>query len=611
MSLPQQKITVTHNGIDYSFENEAMGVTVGLRENAGSSCEFTANDYQSKTFLSKCGSGDNVKVEFRGDPAGSWTQVFGGWISKLTPSLSEKGEVVGITALGYSVALANMLVRQQYGTQSVHSNYDGLRDVIQGATYGIVPQYVNKVMASATNSGYSINTTKVADVTSTFRYLYFPGKPAIKCLEDMLDLISAANVPNAGAHWIVVPDGTTAYLCVATIGAHENPPADVWPTWWNTDQAGSTIEVKKDMIVAGFEQKRPEANYVFFVGNFRRPSNMDKLTEYNASEWDSDNTTKPANDGTNYKVGSYSIKQGVTGTAQDVVQFWYPKTGTFPLPVDKFGTMATGANVSFFARKHSIGATPKFLIYLSKGAVTVGVGDYFYSEFHDNLTSDDKWYRMVLPIGSFYDSTLIKWIQVGTLTWNEITRVGFVFQGNEDSYVNVDGLCFEGCITRAAYDSSKFASQRCRMKFIRDDVPKDDSLDAADDGGEMAQFAKSELYRAMSEPIIGQIVIPMQEQILPGQLAHIHFGKKSGGTFNLDKNMRIVQVFHKSAPEPHGFKTYLTLTDDIVNSHPVQPTDQYNLIMRAVTPSFADRYKSSITVKDIDIDQTILAKDYA
>jgi len=131
----------------------------------------------------------------------------------------------------------------------------------------------------------------------------------------MINLVRAANVPNAGAHWIVVPDGTTAYLCLATVGNHENPPSDVWPTWWNTDQAGSTITVKEDMVVSQFEKQRAEANYVLLTADFELPTG-EIWTENKSTTWENDNNAATVmsddSDAADHVVNDYSLKVALT-----------------------------------------------------------------------------------------------------------------------------------------------------------------------------------------------------------------------------------------------------------------------------------------------------------
>jgi len=615
-SLPQHKITVTHSGADYSLETENKSFDVVLRENAASNLVMVVNDYKSKSFLGKCDVGDNVKVEFRyKDQTNSYTQLFGGWIRDAQPHLDlQQGELLTVNALGYGSALVNMKVREQYGSQSENSSLNTISEVLTDATYGIIPKYVNKVMGSATDSGYSIDTTKVADLTSDFRYLFFVGKPATKCLVDMLDLMSAANVPNAGAHWTVVPSGTTAYLCLATIGAHENPPADVWPTWWNTDQAGSTIEVAKDMVVQDFIKKRSEANYILTVGDFRRPVRGDNWTENSSASWGDDTSavSSDENGAGLYKIGSYSIK-GSIASDLDIGGIYYPSSANMSLDTTKLGTERVIPHLRFYIRRNSaVHMSPGPFLELGTGAVA---DDHYYHKYLTDVLADaDKWYHVSWPIGQYYDldqtDAEFQWGVSNSPSWADIDYIEFFFKcTGSNAAIYVDGLNIVGVVTRAAYDSGLYPTQKCKMKFYRDNVPKDDSLVASDDTGQLAQFLKADLYRSVPEPIVGQIVIPMQPTIKAGQPAHIHGCKKSDGTFRVDKNMRFTQVRHHFGED--AALSYLTLTDDVKNSRPRQLRDQYNKLLEALAPGFQDRGRASLIAGDIDVEQDILAKSYS
>ncbi len=618
-ALPQPQITVTHSATDYILDATKFEVT--LRENAGANTVLTVNDEDSSVYVSKANVSDNLKIEFRFlDETTIYTQLFGGWIDSLSPDLKMEGELLTLTALGYDVALKNMRLWQQYGNQSAHPTLNTVQEILTDATYGIIPKYVNKVLASAINSGYSIDTTKVANITSDLRYLYYPGKEPAKALEDILDLVAAANAPNAGIHWIVIPSSTTAYLCIATIGAHENPPADIWPTWWNTDQTNSTIEVQKDMIISPFQKLRSEANYVLYAGNFRRPVDGDKWTEANASEWGVSSETGDGvveNDNVVYKIPSNSIRIREPTNALWVIGY-YPSTANMSIDVTKIESRTSVPHIGFYARRNAnvyvSGAGPQ------RPAIWLGTGAFPTNFFVCDLVSRGflseagKWYHVSVPIGNYHkteESADWEWyVGAGSPSWADIDWIGFACSASAaDCRMYIDGLRIEGVLVRGAYDSSLYSGQKCKIMFIRDDVPKDDTLVATNDSGEMAQFAKAELYRAVGAPITGQIVIPMRPTIKPGQLCHIHFGKKTDGTYNLDANMRILEVTHSFSLS--GALTGLTLTTDVLNSRARQPSTTYNRLMQMQAPSFHDRARATLITGDLDVTHQILEKEYS
>ena len=601
MTNPQAIITVTHGAKDYNLDFTSFDVI--LRENAVSNLEIILNNYQNENFIGKCELGDNIKVQFRYvDETNTYTQLFGGWIDQMEPSLMSHGELMKILSYGYEVGLVNMLVKQQYGSESENPSLNTVQEVLTDAGLGIIPKYVAKVMASATDSGYSLNTSKVANVTSDFRYLYFPGKPALKCLEDIITLVCAANLPNAGCHWIVIPEETTAYLCVATVGNHENPPSDIWPTYWNTTQAASTLEVGEHMVTSAFRKKRSEGNYVLYVGSFRRPADGDKWTENNSGLWGCTAGATLSDESTIKKIGSYSLKMASTegNTAKDV---YYPSGKNLALDVTKIGGKNNKPTITFFARRNVEVTSLAFMLYSSAGN----------NVWRSIDLQTDQWGGYTFNIGPYVDYTgnADPWRKEGTIDWSNLNYILFnaVLANNANTKnLYIDGLSINGVILRAAYDSSKFSGQKCKMLFIRDDIAKDDTLGASD-SGEVAKFAKAELYRAVQTPILGQIVIPLKPSIRAGQLAHIHFGKQASGSYRIDKDMRITTVRHHFGMD--GALSYLDLTDDVINSVPIKPTDAYHALMQATAPSFYDRARGSVIAKDIDLTQTIFETDYA
>jgi len=606
-TTPKIKTTVTHDETDIQLEGYSVLTDVILVENGVSQAIIKALDSDGETFLNKIDINDNVKVEiqYSDAPNAVWTQVFGGWAFDLSPSYTEQqGEIVTVQARGYGLGLVAMNVGEEYGTESSNSTLNTIHEVLTDVNKGVIPKWVHKVLNTATDSGYAFDTTKIADVASDFRYLYWSYKPALNCMDDMIDLISAANAPDAGVHWIVIPDGATAYLCLATIGAHENPPADIWPTWWNTDQSGSTIEVKKDMLVSKFTKQRSDANYILYHGVLRKPGDQDFWTENQSGLWGK-TAGSFTDDNADYRVGTYSLK--VTAADPSNIEFWYPKDYDAVWDMTKWGGKYNIPTLNFWYKRDS-NTVGDLTVFLTNDIYT---GNAYFLNLS---TTANKWKHFELQVGpySYLNELATFWAEAGTPDWSSIIAVLF-FQ-NPDSgktgNVWVDGLNFSGWVVRGVRDDTKIGTQKAKVNLIVDNVGKDDSGNAADDSYVMAQLAKAELYRAITTPITGQIVISGKEQILPGQLAHIHFGMKADGNFNIDKNMRMSLVHHCFAPAPEGFKTYLTLTDDVKNSRVLQPNVGYNLLLKATNPNFQNRERASQKTREIDITQPILSKNY-
>lgn len=593
-STPKLKITVDST----ELQSDTLSCDVVLEENAVSGARLVANDYKSKTFLGKVNLRDEIKIYM--DYSNASTQVFGGYVTKLIPSLDMSGEIVGIEALGYGEALINMRCAEQYGSDSENSSLNTLREIITDSTKGIVPNWVEKVLGTATSSGYTLYEWYVQDITSDFAYLYFPFKPALNCIQDLCDLVTAAN--GTGAHFIVTVDKK---LCLGTVGNHEAGLANDWPTWFNTDQAGSTIEVAKDMIVSQFVQQEAEANYIIYAGAFRKPAS--EIWTESTTGWDTSTWPTVSTESTIVKIGNNSVK--VNMPADKSGSAWYPNTTDLGLDVTAFGGKYSVPYLSFWLYRDSD-------IYIDQITIRMETSSgNDYSAAVDAPTDANEWQYYSIPIGPYWrteDATAFKfaWIKNGAGVWTQINDILFYFStlGLGECNLYIDGLAINGYVIRGAYDSTLIASDKCKIRLIVDSVPKDDSGKAADDSGMMAQLAKAELLRARTKPITGQIVIPGDERILAGQKCHIHFGKKSDGTFRIDKDFRIMK--HRLHFGLDGFKSYLTLTDDLTNSSPRRFLDNYNMLLEATRPGFQTRERGSLKGKEIDITATILSKDY-
>jgi hypothetical protein len=602
--FPEIKITCTHGGTPYSLEGYHTDTQVTLMENAVNQAVVVATDPQGEVFLNKCDLNDIFNIDLRWLSKGvTWTRRLYGRVSDLAPTLTSDGELVTIRARGSEECLLAMPVGEQYGNQSANPTLNTILEVLTDATKGIVPKWVLKVLNTATDSGYALNTTKIADLASDFKYLYWSYKPAINCLDDMIDLISAANAPNAGAHWIAKYSDSTCYLCIATVGAHENPPSDIWPTWWNTNQAGSTIEVGADMLVSNFTKQRAKANYVLYYGELRKPGDADFWTENQSGLWWKESGTfTDDNSAGNYKVGAYSLK--ATSTDPSNIYIAYPLTENAAWDMTKWGGKYNIPTLNFWFKRdaNTVGALTVFL--------KSSINDWWGL---DLTTTANVWKHFSLQVGpySYLNELATNWyVAAGAPTWTNIDSIRF-FQ-NPDSGLTgsiwVDGLNFSGWILRGARDDTKITSQKAIVELIVDNIGKDDS-GKDDDSYVMASLAKATLYRDITTPIIGEICIPGQETILPGQLAHIHFGKKADSNFNIDKDMRITQVVERVNLN-QGYVTNLSLTDDVKNSRPMQPHKGYNLILDATNPNFQNRERASVKTREIDITQPILSKNY-
>lgn len=606
MTTPSATITI--GGDDVS--DEATFTEVVLRENAASNAQVILNNYKAKHYVNLINLYETVRIDLQNIGSAA-TEVFGGYLTHLRPNLTtEQGAVCIADCLGYDVALKRMRVRNEYGTQSSNPALDTALTIITNATDGIVPRFVNQVLDTATPSGYALQTANDGDVyiynePSSLRYLFFPYTPATDALQTVCDLVTADNygngsAPTAGVHWLVKPSSGIPYLCLDVVGGHHAPITNLWPT---DSPLGTLVQGShlKDYL---FTKAEGEGNYVVYFGHFEKPT---------AERW-----TEGVNVHNNwgFSLGAGSSPAGVVGN-QCVCctgtggSFYYPGTGTLGLDVTKFGTERDIPSLNFYA-KRSAGVTGLLV------ELTMSAGNYYYHNIFGDLPNAGEWRHFSLPVGPYYNKAdwarNFQWLTNDAVDWTNVNYVWFVFVGAAGSTVEVDNLKFNGVLTRGAKSNAKITAQKAKVKFLRDDIGKDDTLAAGTVGvtdlGEMAQLAKAELIRSMTTPIIGTVTIPLSETVLPGQVQLIQAEEKSDGTFTINTNFRITQVKHTFTKEPIGGITTLELTNDVLNGYPLSPMNSRNILLRAVTPDFQDRNAGSIKAHEVDLLQTILEENY-
>jgi hypothetical protein len=288
------------------------------------------------------------------------------------------------------------------------------------------------------------------------------------------------------------------------------------------------------------------------------------------------------------------------------------------IDITKIGTKKTIPTISFYAYRHG-GISPS----LSCKIFGIGCENETFLQLYSgnsmednekwskNITGDlkeDEWVRITLPIGPYYNITEgsnEKWNEFNTPVWTNIIKIAFRVSSG---YILIDDLRIEGIVTRAAYHSGSIAAIGCKTKLITDSLAKCDTLLADDVSSPLAMFAYAELKRSMTTPLTGTIQIPLDPTLLAGQKLHIH-ASKTVSNFKIDGDMRILELKH--CYTILGAFTYVTLTDDLINSYPIGPSDLYTAILKAVNPDFQNRDLGSLKAGAIDIEQTVLAHNYA
>jgi hypothetical protein len=595
MPIPQQKITVSHieDSSSLEFQDFTIATDVWLRENKGSNATLTALNNEGTIYLNHIDQDDIIQIHFKNkstDP--SWAQVFGGYVVELAPeSDTSRGYRLPTKCYGFDIALDRMRVKTEYGSESVNSDITTVYDALFDSTVGIFPKYVHKVLATATDSGYLFNDGFALDDSTPFLpYSHFPFTPVNDALKQLLDLYTAANNPDPGLHWTVIPDGATSYFCMDVIGDHTTAAVDdMWPT-----NCPVTLTIGENIRSVTYSKQPKEANYIVYFGKYEYPTN-ELLTEDAATYWTeyTANNVTITDDTSDKKVGSNSVKFnfGATGAFESI--FYFPVAN---LDITKIGTKRTVPTWNFYIKANNF-QWVKLL---------VGTGDPLtdYSTKALTLPTNNTWGKTEVSLGTYIkEGGEDTWTTAaGTgVDWTDIDYVGFdaLRPATGQTDIRFDDMRFRGIVTRAAYHSD---SGKYKIKLITDSLAKTTNLVAATDSGTVAQLAKAELLRAMTTPTIGSIMLDnLYPSIKPGQMIP-------------SLGFRITEV-HFHIDDKNVF-TELAVTDDLLNSYPLEntsfgPTAQYNAIMKAVNPDFQDRDRGDLKARDIDIDQTILAKDYA
>lgn len=500
------------------------------------------------------------------------------------------------------VALKEMTVANEYGAQSANPTLDTISEILTDANQGIITKYVNKILGSATNSGYSVNVDCEA-VADIINYVEFPYKPADKALNDLCDLVTALNAGSAGIHWTVGFDG---YLKIKSIdqdliGTHTD-----WTKYYGGSQAEATLTYREDYDSVNTEKISAEANYIIYYGNWRKPSNGDAWTNADCdSIWTGVNDAGTSyksvltEDTVTFKVGTSSLRVTNDAVGGGHSACYIPVGKQAAWDFSSF-TDFNVPTLNFYVLAHGNIANLNVGVYNIAGDGTTVDAYGAHSLSADGLTEYDKWYHYSLPLGPYYNSPErfqdFKWYGTGALDWSAIDAIQFYWDAGEDSYICLDGFYFgDAHVCRVAWNSN---DTKIKQRIIVDDIGKDDSLKASDDSGVMAQLAYAEYLRCSSEYYINTITVPMLPNALPGQLFYVD-----------GVDMRATQIIHEITESQ--YKTTLHLTSDLTNGRSRPRYEDLNKQYANIRPNFQDREASNMKAGTVDYRITRLAKDYA
>jgi len=545
-----------------TFINEAsLSMQISRMENNVSYVVLQVTDYKSKNFEAVFDALNALDVSLRYG-SDSWTKVFSGTISTVSPTLKlPQGEVLEVSCWGKGNALAKTHCDTSYGLESQNPTLETPKEIWDD----LVDNYINKSFGGDA-TGYAITKTKIADIRNGLDILNItsPYQDCFTILNRVCDVVTAyvGGLGVASCHWFVDPD---ANLFINTIGDHEND-ASGWPTYWNSSQADSTIEVSQDMILYDFRKNVEEyANKIVLCSALRKPG-YDYFTENQSALWDTTACTL-TDDAATKIVGTHSLKMEPSNLIDDMLA-WYPSGKDAAWDFTKCGSVQTIPQVSFYARRdQDLGSTSGIRM------ATDDANYFFIIPLTNYITAQDEWIAMNFPIGPYWnletnEGRRFRWAESGSPDWSDIDYIMFRKPSqSQTGTLWIDDLHFTGKIIREAYDSTAITNNDEYQKVIRNDIAVNDTIKASDDSGTAARLAYAELLRRMRRPTVAIIQTPLAIDILPGQLVHTHACKKSDNTFRIDKDLRIKEIQHIIRPEPEGFSTTLNLTDDVYSTH--------------------------------------------
>ena len=597
IQTPNVKITL--GTTEYTNEKN-LNVKVKRVECGFDTATVELPDYLSNLYPGTVTTGTAIQIDVK-DASESYptNPLFKGVVRFPYLPFSSSGETLLLKCDGSGYGFADTVCGQEYGASSRYkTTVDTLSEILTDASHGVITKWVNKMMESATNSGFSY-TTSITGLTDTISYIYFPYKPCNKAIDDLCDLLTAIRTyaGNKGPHWIVTTDDVFRIKEINTDHAS-------WHKYYNSTTAETDCKLYQgeDFIDYNFEKIGPEANYIVYYGAWRRPSNGDAWTENNAADWQAtDCTITNDGDAADHRVNDYSILI-TSNSAVNPYGAMYPSAVAWNHDFSIFREY-NAANLNFWA-KRSAGMTD-IAVRLVSGA------EYFENPIDTIMTSSGTWYHISLPVG---EAGTDVWTNSGAATWSDIDFVGFLGSHALNETLHIDGLHFgDAWVCRCAYNSTSIAASKLKTKVITDDTGKDDTLKSGalgtTDTGLMARMAYAELLRCQTTNLVGWVKTPMIKDLLPGQLFQIYAKKTSGGYSINGTEMRVTKIEHEISMQ--GATSIITLTDDVTNSHPRPAYEDWNkVLLSAARPEFQDRQSTSMKAGEVDVRVPRLAEDY-
>lgn len=599
-------LKIVSGGVDIS--GDSINATVVRPVNAVSYATISANDLDGKNYIENIDLFDTLDIYM--DWSSGTTKVFSGIIEKIGPQSSLNGIILNAEARGLGRALLLTHCNTQYGLESS----GGIEDP-DDIWKDLLTNYVEKTFGGAA-TGYTITDTFINNRTSVpdINFLNSAYRNNFDLIKEVIQ-IRQANEGHATASDQFFVD-TSGNLRIKAVDESQNPG---WMKWWRgTTAAESTITEGYNVTVSDFNKTAQDfANKVVYCGALRKPS-YDYWTENNSVSWGSDDCTVTFDAGggggepASPVVGTNMLKvaSGIDGTCYA----YFPNTADAAWDFTKIGAIDNPPRINFQLACNDISDA----VQIGVNLVTTrgGVSDYNYVDsaaarnLQNELTADSEWKFISLPIGpyaeKYYERNITYHWSDNSGDWSTINCVEFQFDGTADrDVIFIDDLHFSGKIVRAAYNQTSITAYDEVQSVIVDDTAHDDSMKQADDSGTCALLAKGELMRKQTLPIIGQITMAKGiEDILPGQMIHIHARKKLDGSYRIDSDFRVTKIVH--AFSTAGFSSTLDVTSDVLSSFPKSIPDQAAVISKYGLMGHRDAKNLKVAGLDVLVPQLIV-----
>lgn len=598
------------------------------RENNYDVAQLWYADRTSRYYEDSFDHFDEVKIYLRDASETAYTQIFGGYINQIIHSTAQNnGFTCELACKGYGAALEYTNCNRDYGEESSNPGYPH----IDSAVKNVISDFTNKSFDD-TNTGWALDNSNVSDYLNgtDIKYINNPYRSNLEVINLCCTLGSAIGAgTTAGPHWIV---DTSKNFLFAKIGDHAaggSSPEALWPDYWQTDAAGSTLEEGVDFTqYALYDKKEEFANNIILVTDFRKPS-YDYYTEKGGSAnpaargWGSTDATLSDASGVGlFVVGADSMKILTDAGDAGGYAFW-PSTENAAWDIEKWGSVKTIPHLNFYMRKDShFNETLSYVAMFTTDATT----DFYYCYFSTWSDNDDEWVHKSIPVGPYWasssESRNFRWASNGAPDWGNINGLCFgvvVDAAPNSAVMYVDDLHFNGKIIRSAYNSYSILGNAVPLVTAKNEHQKvlisrnamDDSCVAADDSGFAALIAYGELLRRQKRPrTIVFTTSRSMKAALPGQKIHVHCGKKADyATFRFDRDCRILQL-EEACSATEGTMYRVTATTDLLNSCPISTLDQFEMWQENMFMNSKEA-KNIRSGAEVDLLIPMLKKDYA